>query len=423
EETETPRVALPLVPWLLSGKSEGALRAQARRLLEHVERHPEVAAEDIGVSLATTRTAFDHRAVVLALDRGDAVGILAGHLAGRGGAGLVEGVARRSAGVAFVFPGQGSQWVGMAAGLLDSSPVFAERIEECAAALAPYVDWSLVEVLRGGEGAAAALERVDVVQPALFAVMVSLAELWRSYGVEPAAVIGHSQGEIAAACVAGGLSLEDAARVVALRSQALRALSGRGGMVSVALPVERVRERLAAWGERLSVAAVNGPSAVVVSGDADALDELLAACEAQEVRARRVPVDYASHCAHVEAIEDELVRTLAGIAPRSSSVPFYSTVTGGVLETTALDAGYWYRNLRQTVRFDETVRVLLGEGFQTFVEASAHPVLTMGIEQTAEDHDTPVAAIGSLRREEGGLERFLTSLAEAHVGGIAVDWR
>ncbi|WP_425288549.1 type I polyketide synthase [Streptomyces melanosporofaciens] len=420
---EAPRTALPLIPWLLSSKSEAALRAQARRLLDHVEQHPEMAAGDIGLSLATTRTAFDHRAVVLAQDRAQAVRALTDHLAGGGASGLVEGVARRSAGVVFVFPGQGSQWVGMAAGLLDASPVFARRIEECAAALAPFVDWSLVEVLRGGEGAAAALERVDVVQPVLWAVMVSLAELWRSYGVEPAAVIGHSQGEIAAACVAGALSLEDAAKVVALRSQALPVLSGRGGMVSVSLPVDSVRERLEAWGERLSVAAVNGPSAVVVSGDADALEELLTACEAEEVRARRIPVDYASHSAHVESLEEEIRRTLAGIAPRSSSVPFYSTVTGGVLDTTEMDAGYWYRNLRGTVRFDETVRVLLDEGFQTFVEASAHPVLTVGIEQTAEDHGTPVAAVGSLRRDEGGPERFLTSLAAAHVGGIAVDWR
>ncbi|MBI0301233.1 acyltransferase domain-containing protein, partial [Streptomyces sp. PRKS01-29] len=223
-------------------------------------------------------------------------------------------------------------------------------------------------------------------------------------------------------CVAGALSLEDAARVVALRSRALRALSGRGGMVSVSLPVGEVRERLAVWGERLSVAAVNGPSAVVVSGDADALDELLAACEAEEIRARRVPVDYASHCAHVEAIEGELRQALAGISPRSSSVPFYSTVTGGVCDTAGLDAGYWYRNLRQTVRFDETVRVLLADGFQVFIEASTHPVLTMGVEQTAEDHGTRVTAVGSLRRDEGGLERFMTSLAEAYVGGAGVDW-
>ncbi|WP_344341026.1 acyltransferase domain-containing protein, partial [Streptomyces rhizosphaericus] len=206
------------------------------------------------------------------------------------------------------------------------------------------------------------------------------------------------------------------------RSKALRALSGLGGMVSVSLPVDSVRERLGRWGERLSVAAVNGPSTVVVSGDADALDELLAACEGEGVRARRVPVDYASHCAHVEAIEDELRQALAGISPGSSSVPFYSTVTGGVLDTTGLDAGYWYRNLRQTVRFEEAVRALLADGFQVFVEASAHPVLTMGVEQTAEDHGTRVTAAGSLRRDEGGLERFVTSLAEAYVGGASVDW-
>ncbi|WP_432049244.1 acyltransferase domain-containing protein, partial [Streptomyces asiaticus] len=188
------------------------------------------------------------------------------------------------------------------------------------------------------------------------------------------------------------------------------------------LPVGEVRERLGRWGERLSVAAVNGPSAVVVSGDADALDELLAGCEADEIRARRIPVDYASHCAHVEAIEDELRQALAGINPRPSSVPFYSTVTGGVLDTEELDAAYWYRNLRQTVRFDETVRALLADGFQVFVEASAHPVLTMAVEQTAEDHGSRVTATGSLRRDEGGLERFVTSLAEAYVGGASVDW-
>ncbi|MCD9595347.1 acyltransferase domain-containing protein, partial [Streptomyces sp. 8ZJF_21] len=183
--------------------------------------------------------------------------------------------------------------------------------------------------------------------------------------------------------------------------------------VSVSLPVGEVRERLVRWGERLSVAAVNGPSAVVVSGDADALEELLALCEVEEIRARRVPVDYASHCAHVEVIEGELLRELGGIGPRSSLVPFYSTVTGGVLDTAGLDAGYWYRNLRQTVRFDETVGALLSDGFQVFVEASAHPVLTVGVEQTAEEHGSRVTAVGSLRRDEGGLDRFLTSVAEA----------
>ncbi|MCQ6253207.1 type I polyketide synthase, partial [Streptomyces malaysiensis] len=407
-----------VVPWVLSARSEAALRAQGDRLASYVEKAPELSAEDVGWSLATARTVFEHRAVVLAGERGGLVGGVGALAEGRDVSGLIRGVAGADGRVVLVFPGQGWQWVGMAAGLLESSAVFAERVGECAVALAPFVEWSLVDVL----GDAAALERVDVVQPVLWAVMVSLAEVWRSFGVEPAAVIGHSQGEIAAACVAGALSLEDGARVVALRSRALRALSGGGGMVSVSLPVGEVRERLVRWGERLSVAAVNGPSAVVVSGDADALEELLALCEAEGIRTRRVPVDYASHCAHVEVIEGELLRELGGIGPRPSSVPFYSTVTGGVLDTTALDAGYWYRNLRQTVRFDETVGALLSDGFQVFVEASAHPVLTMGVEQTAEDQGTQVTAVGSLRRDEGGLDRFLTSVAEAYVGGASVDW-
>ncbi|WP_345655884.1 SDR family NAD(P)-dependent oxidoreductase, partial [Streptomyces tremellae] len=412
---------LPLVPWAFSAKSAAALQGQAAKLLDHARRHPEVTAVHTGLALGTARTAFDHRAVVLARDRAGAVRELEEYVAGRA-ARVVAGRAPRGGAAALVFPGQGAQWAGMAAELLESSPVFAARMDECAEALAPYTDWSLPDVLRRAE-ADGPLDRVDVVQPALWAVMVSLAELWRSYGVVPAAVVGHSQGEIAAACVAGGLSLADAARVVALRSRALRALSGRGGMASVGLPEAEVQERLAVWGGRLSVAAANGPASVVVSGDAHALGELLARCERDGVRARRVPVDYASHSAQVEAIEEVLLRDLAGIAPRSSAVPFYSTVTGGVLDTAELDAAYWYRNLRRTVRFDETVRGLLDDGFQLFVEAGAHPVLTMGIEQTAEDHGTRAAVVGSLRRGEGGPARFLTSVAEAYAGGADVDWR
>ncbi|MGW2369296.1 type I polyketide synthase, partial [Streptomyces sp. NPDC001667] len=410
-EEESASVEPPVVvPWVVSGKSEAALRGQAERLLAHVG---ELSPVDVGFSLAAGRGVFEHRAVVLG-DHRDGLSAL---VDGREVPGVVRGrVAGADGRAAFVFPGQGSQWVGMAAGLLDSSTVFAERIAECAAALAPYVDWSLTDLLRDSQNDAW-LEQVDVVQPVLWAVMVSLAEVWRSTGVEPAAVIGHSQGEIAAACVAGALSLEDAAKVVALRSKALRVLSGRGGMVSVSLDVKAVEERLDG---RLAVAAVNGPATVVVSGDNDALDELLANCEADGIRARRIAVDYASHCAHVEEIESALLRDLAGISPRPASVPFYSTVTGSVLDTSGLDAGYWYRNLRQTVRFQEAVQALLDDGFRLFVESSAHPVLTVGIEQTAENHS--ITAVGSLRRDEGGLDRFLTSVAEAFVGGAPVDW-
>ncbi|MCP9213551.1 acyltransferase domain-containing protein, partial [Streptomyces cucumeris] len=251
----------------------------------------------------------------------------------------------------------------------DQSAEFARGIAECEVALAPYVEWSLGEVLRSGSG----LGRVDVVQPVLFAVMVSLAGVWRSFGVVPDAVVGHSQGEIAAAVVAGGLSLVDGARVVALRSRALAGLAGSGGMVSLACSAVEAGRYVGPWGGRLSVAAVNGPSSVVVAGEVEALDELLASCAERGVRTRRVDVDYASHCAQVERIEDELCSALEGVTAKSGDVPLFSTVTGGWLDTSLMDGGYWYANLRSPVGFEPAVRALLDEGFGAFVEVSPHP--------------------------------------------------
>ncbi|MEV6127895.1 type I polyketide synthase [Streptomyces violaceusniger] len=411
-----------VLPWILSGGSEAALGAQAERLLAHLDTDPGLRPADVGYSLATTRAVHDRRAVLVGTDRDDFIRALTALARGEAVAHLVQGTGTAGK-TAFVFPGQGSQWAGMAVGLMDASPVFAARIHECAAALAEFTDWSLVDVLRGAEGAPS-LERVDVVQPVLFVVMVSLAELWRSLGVRPSAVVGHSQGEIAAACVAGILSLQDAARVVALRSQAIgRVLAGKGGMVSVALPVADVRERIAAWGEeRISVAAVNGPSSAVVSGEPEALDELLASCQADEVRARRVPVDYASHSAQVELLREELLELLAPVQPKPAEVPFLSTVTGEWVDGSELDAEYWFTNLRRTVELEGAVRRLLDEGFGVFIESSAHPVLTMGVQETAESAGREAAALGSLRRDEGGLDRFWASLGEAWTRGVSVDW-
>ncbi|NUR04024.1 MAG: SDR family NAD(P)-dependent oxidoreductase, partial [Streptomyces sp.] len=235
--------------------------------------------------------------------------------------------------------------------------------------------------------------------------------------------VGHSQGEIAAAVVAGGLSLEDGARVVALRARLIgRELAGLGGMASVALPVETVRERLAGWAGRLSVAVVNGPSATVIAGDGDAVAGFVAGCEGEGVRARVLPVDYASHSAHVETIEAELTQLLAGVRPVSGTIPFYSTVEAEPVDTASLDARYWFANLRRPVRFQETVERLLADGFEAFVESSAHPVLTGAVEETAEAAGRQVCAVGSLRRGEGGLRRFLTSVAEAFVQGVEVSW-
>ncbi|MEE1820643.1 acyltransferase domain-containing protein, partial [Streptomyces sp. BE20] len=313
----------------------------------------------------------------------------------------------------FVFPGQGSQWPGMAAALLDTEPVFAEKITQCEKALAPHVDWSLTRLLRDTEP----LERVDVVQPALWAVMVSLAALWQHHGIHPDAVLGHSQGEIAAAVVAGALTIEDGAAVVALRSRALDAIAGDGGMVSVRLSAERTTELLAPWADRISVAAYNSPTTTVVAGESTALRELLAVCEREGVRARSIPVDYASHSPHVEKIRTRLLDVLAGISPQAPRIPMFSTVTGDWL-TTPPDTAYWYTNLRQPVLLAPALKTLHETGHTHFVETSPHPVLVPTIEETL---DTAVT-LPTLRRDEGDRRRLLTSLAHAWTTGLTVDW-
>ena len=429
-----------VVPWVLSGRGEGALRGQAGRLGGFVEGDVGLGVVDVGCSLVG-RSVFGDRAVVLGDGREELLGGLGVLAAGGSGVGVVRGVAAPGGcGVVFVFPGQGAQWVGMAVELLDSSPVFGEWLGRCGEVLGGLVDWSLEGVLRGGVGEPG-LDRVDVVQPVLWGVMVSLAGLWRACGVEPVAVVGHSQGEIAAACVAGGLSLEDGARVVVSRSRALVGLSGLGGMVSVAAGVDEVGGWLEGWGGRVGVAAVNGPRSVVVSGDVEALEGLLGELEAGGVRARRIAVDYAAHSVGVERIRGELLEGCVGIEPCSGSIPFYSAVTGGLVDMAGLDGEYWYRNLREPVLFERATRAVLGAGVGGFVEVSPHPVLTVGVLETVEDAGVGgsgvggagvgvegsgggggVVVVGSLRRGEGGLARFLRSAAELWVAGGGVDW-
>ncbi|WP_063044778.1 type I polyketide synthase, partial [Nocardia pseudovaccinii] len=415
------------VPWVVSAHSAEGVRAQAARLREWLLRHSEQDAADVAYSLLATRAQMRWRGSVVGRDRAELLAGLAALADPTGPAVAIEPVTERAERrrVAFVFPGQGSQWEGMALGLLDSGGAFAESIAECEAALASYVDWSLTAVLRR-EADAPPLDRVDVVQPVLFAVMVSLARMWRAAGVEADVVIGHSQGEIAAAYIAGGLSLSDAARVVALRSRAVAdELAGQGGMASIGLGADAVRERLSAYGDRLSLAAVNGPAQSVIAGDVPAMAEFLAACARDGVWARRIPVDYASHSKAVERLRDRLLAELEPISPRSGSVPFFSTVSADRLDTAKLDADYWYRSLREPVRFADAVTALIADGINAFVEASPHPVLTMGIGVTAEAAGAAegVSVVGSLRRGAGGPERFTASLAQAYCAGVRVDPR
>ncbi|WP_410595964.1 type I polyketide synthase [Amycolatopsis sp. lyj-23] len=413
-EEPAAEAAASVVPLVVSARSTGSLAGQAARLATFLEGDVSPAA--VSRALVSGRATLNERAVVIAGSASEAQDGLQALARGENAPGVVTGTAGKPGKLVWVFPGQGSQWTGMGRELLDSSPVFAERIGECAAALEPWIDWSLLDVLRGD---ADLLDRVDVVQPASFAMMVGLAAVWSSLGVVPDAVLGHSQGEIAAACVSGALSLDDAAKVVALRSQAIAAeLAGRGGMASVALSEEDAVARLAPWVDRVEVAAVNSPSSVVVAGDAQALDEALDALAGDGVRVRRVAVDYASHTRHVEAIEETLDQALAGITAQAPEIPFYSTALGEWIEDAVVDGGYWYRNLRQQVRFGPSAADLAGRGHTTFLEISAHPVLVQPLSELSDD----TVVTGTLRRDDGGLRRLLASAAELFVRGVAVDW-
>jgi polyketide synthase 7 len=414
----------PAVAWVLSAKSERALRRQAQRLHAHLERNPDLAPLDVAHTLAHGRARMEHRAAIVGAARETLLGGLDALARAERADGLLCARARTDAKAAFVFGGQGAQWDGMARELMDSSAVFAHCVRACAEALSPYVDWSLEEVLRGLPGAPA-LDRVDVIQPALWAVMVSLAELWRTFGVQPSIVVGHSQGEIAAAQVAGGLTPQDAARLVALRGQALREIEGDGDMVLLDLGAKEAGRLTARFGKRLALAASNGPRATVVSGEAAALQELLELCAAEGLGARRIAVGFASHSPQVEKIRERFVRSLAPLRPRSGRVPFVSCRAGTVIDTAVLDGDYWYAALREPVRFATATRALLRDGCSVLIEMSPHPVLAVPMQETidAQDAGERVAVIASLRRGRAGSESFVRALGDAFAHGLDVDWR
>jgi pimaricinolide synthase PimS1 len=423
-----PTPAAPLlpgpVPLVLSAKSEPALRAQAKRLASHLEDDPGLDPLDVGYSLATTRTSFEHRGVALGVDREQLLSGLRALGGGEESPNLARGVARGARRPVFLFGGHGSQWQGMAMELFDSSPSFAGHLLACEEALAPHLDFSLLEMLRREDGEW--LSHMDLVQPALFAVMVSLARLWQDLGVTPAAVAGHSQGEVAAAHIAGGLSLEDAAHLAAERARMLSSLSGQGRMVSVALAAGQLESRIEPWAGRIGIAAFNGPTSTIVSGEEEAIGGMLAQLAGEGVQARQVPgVGSPSHSAKVDALRTEILETFASLSPRSGTIPFHSTVTGGPLDTAELDAEYWFRNLRQPVRFEQVTRGLLGEGHRLLVEIGPHPVLGLAVEETIEkalEEPSDAVFLPVLKRDEGGPERFALSLAAAHAAGADVDW-
>jgi acyl transferase domain-containing protein/acyl carrier protein len=414
-----PVTALPVTPWVLSGHGPAGLAGQAARLAAHV-RQQDAAADPArtAAALVRHRSVFDHRAVVLGADRDQLTAALDALAAGAEHPAVVRGAAAGGDRPVFVFPGQGSQWPGMARQLIAESPVFAASMAACEDVLTPLTGWRLTEAVDDPER----LRQVDVIQPALFAVMVSLAELWRSAGVEPAAVVGHSQGEIAAACVAGVLSLQDAARISTLRVRVMRPLIEVGAMVSMFAGREQAERLVREVGGRLWIAAVNGPETIGVSGTYDALDRLVARCEAEGIRARRLAATFPSHSPEVVPLEAEVKAELSAITPSAGRIPLLSTAKGTWLSGPEMTADYWYDNLRQPVMFQDAVRTLARAGHRTFVEVSAHPVLVAAVGDTLAEDGVDGIATGTLRRDEGGTAKFAESAARAFTHGARVDW-
>jgi acyl transferase domain-containing protein/acyl carrier protein len=418
ETREEEACALPI-----SGRSEAALSDLARAYAEWLADETSAPLTALCATAAVRRSHHDFRLVAVASSSAEMASKLAAFVEGEKPRDVEAGrrVVNRRRKVAFVFPGQGSQWLGMGRELVQREPVFAEAIERCAAAFAEHAEWSLTAEL-AATPETSRLEEVDVVQPAIFAIQVALAELWRSWGIKPDAVVGHSMGEVAAAHIAGALSLADAARIICRRSRLARRTSGRGAMAVVELSFANASEILTGYEDRLAVAVSNSPTSTVLSGDPDALEEILVGLERDGVFCRRVKVDYASHSPQMDVLREDLLSMLAGLAPRRTKVPLYSTVTRAIASGTDLGPEYWVRNLREPVLFAAVIEKLLEDGVEVFLEVSPHPILLSSIQQCLLHLQRDGTVLGSLRREEGERRSLLSSVASLYAVGKPVDW-
>ncbi len=376
---------------------------------------------DICYTASTRRAHHDHRLALVARNREELADHLQAFLQGEARPGLSSAAKNSERKVVFVFPGQGSQWFGMGRQLLAQEPVFREALEQCEKAFRAFVDWSLIAELIADESKSR-LNEIDVIQPALFAIEMALAELWRSWGVEPDAVVGHSMGEIAAAHVAGALTLEDAARIICGRSRLLKRVSGQGAMAVVELSFDEAGKAIAGYEDRLSIAVSNSPRSTVLSGDPAALDAVIGNLQKQEVFCRPVKVDVASHSPQMDPLRADLLQLLGGLQPRQATTPIYSTVTNETEDGTKLEAAYWVNNLRQPVRFWSSIQRLLADGHDLFIELSPHPILLPAIQQGLQQIGQSGATLPSLRREEEERAVLLGSLGALYTLGRSLDW-
>jgi acyl transferase domain-containing protein len=407
----------------LSARSDGALRELAARVASFGDA-PGAIFEDACFTASCRRTHHEERLAVVGSDWMGVRADLRTYLNGEATPRVVRGRAEwgSSRKTAFVFSGQGSQWIGMGRELWATERVFREAIGRCGAALGRWVDWSLEELLRADQQDLR-LARVDVVQPVLFAVQVALAALWRSLGICPDAVVGHSMGEVAAAHVAGVLDLDQAAWVICRRSRLLHEISGRGAMALVELSLGETRDAIAGRERALSIAASNSRDSSVISGDPRAIEEVLATLTARDVFCRLIKVDVASHSPQVEPLADRLSRDLDGLVPTAGSIPIYSTVTSQRADGRDLDGRYWASNLRNAVLLSPTVARMVADGLGAFVEVAPHPILVPAIERDLQQSASPAVVVGSTRRDEPERAALMLSLGRLFTSGSSVEWR
>ena len=409
----------------LSARSPEALRSLARAYNDFLATPDSLASlADICYTASARLAHHDHRLAVTGNSPAQLIESLEAFLRGEARPGLSSGrkYSARRRKLVFVFPGQGSQWLGMGQRLLEQEAVFREVIERCDEAMRAYADWSLLAELMATDAAQSRLNEVDVVQPALFAIQIALAALWRSRGIEPDAVVGHSLGEVAAAHIAGALSLDDAVQVVCHRSRLFKRTVGKGAMAAVELSVEEARSVLAGYEDDLSIAVSNGPTSTVLSGDPVALAAVLDPLQRRGIFCRMVKVDFASHSPQMEPLRADLLQALEGLQPRAESVPIYSTVTGQIIDGTDFDAAYWARNMREPVLFSAAVQRLIEDGHDIFLEIGPHPILLSSMQQTFHNLGREAAVLPSLRHDEDASTVLLGSLGALYSLGHPMDW-
>lgn len=404
-----------VVAWVISGKTASALAAQAGRLGRYVRARPALDVVDVGYSLVSTRSVFDHRAVVVGQTRDELLAGLAGVVAGRPEAGVVCGVGKPAGKTAFVFAGQGSQWLGMGSELYAAYPVFAEALDAVVDELDRHLRYPLRDVIWGHDQDL--LNTTEFAQPALFAVEVALYRLLMSWGVRPGLVLGHSVGELAAAHVAGALCLPDAAMLVAARGRLMQALPAGGAMFAVQAREDEVAPML---GHDVSIAAVNGPASVVISGAHDAVSAIADRLRGQGRRVHRLAVSHAFHSALMEPMIAEFTAVAAELSVGLPTIPVISNVTGQLVADDFASADYWARHIRAVARFGDSVRSAHCAGASRFIEVGPGGGLTSLIEASLAD--AQIVSVPTLRKDRPEPVSVMTAAAQGFVSGMGLDW-